>query len=124
MKCPKSTQDVVLNTRNRNLTRKNHSYGPLNIEEPGGYWKEMAKKWNTTEKAATNSNCGKCVAFDISPRMKKCMPGPVSKGTGKLGYCWMHHFKCHSLRSCDTWATGGPIIQDKISFEWQEKNKK
>ena len=45
MKCPKSTQDVVLNTRNRNLTRKNHSYGPLNIEEPGGYWKEMAKKW-------------------------------------------------------------------------------
>tara|TARA_Y100000004_G_scaffold185064_1_gene234767 strand:- start:97 stop:1263 length:1167 start_codon:yes stop_codon:yes gene_type:complete len=33
----------------------------------------------------------------------------------------MHHFKCHSARSCDTWATGGPIKEDKKSYEWQEK---
>ena len=124
MKCPDATQDVALNTKNRNLTRKNHSYGPLNIQEPGNYWNKMAKKWKTTEKAAKKSNCGACVAFDISPRMEKCMPGSVSKGSGRLGYCWMHHFKCHSQRSCDTWAAGGPITKDKISFEWQEKGKK
>ena len=34
-------------------------------------------------------------AFDISPRMKECMPGPTSEPIedkeGYLGYCWMHH---------------------------------
>ena len=49
------------------------------------------------------------------------MPGSVSDESGRLGYCWMHHFKCHSARSCDTWATGGPIKEDKKSHEWQEK---
>ena len=33
----------------------------------------------------------------------------------------MHHFKCHSARSCDTWATGGPIKEDDKSYQWQEK---
>ena len=35
----------------------------------------------------------------------------------------MHHFKCHSARSCRTWAKGGPITEDTKSMEWQEKNK-
>ena len=35
MVCPKATQDVALNTKNRNATRENHMYGPLNVEEPG-----------------------------------------------------------------------------------------
>ena len=121
--CPEATQDVALNTKNRNATRENHAYGPLNVEEPGDYWEEMAEKWETTEKAAKKSTCGVCVAFDISPRMEKCMPGPVSDESGRLGYCWMHHFKGHSARSCDTWAAGGPINKDQVSLEWQEKNK-
>ena len=121
--CPEASQDVALNTKNRNATRKNHMYGPLNVDEPGDYWKKLAEKWETSEKAAKKSTCGVCVAFDISPRMKECMPGPVSDPDGELGYCWMHHFKCHSARSCDTWAKGGPIDNNKISLEWQEKNK-
>ena len=117
--CPPATQDVQLNTVNRNKTRKNHMYGPLNIKEPGDYWKKLAAKWDTTEKAARKSTCSVCVAFDISPRMDDCMPGPVSDESGRLGYCWMHHFKCHSARSCDTWATGGPIAKDSVSAKWQ-----
>ena len=117
--CPPATQDVQLNTVNRNKTRKNHMYGPLNIKEPGDYWKKLAAKWDTTEKAARKSTCSVCVAFDISPRMDDCMPGPVSDESGRLGYCWMHHFKCHSARSCDTWATGGPIDKDSVSAKWQ-----
>ena len=124
MVCPKATQDVALNTKNRNATRENHDYGPLNVKEPGDYWEDMAKKWKTTEKAAKKSTCGACVAFDISPRMRKCMPGPVSDESGRLGYCWMHHFKCHSARSCDTWASGGPITKDEVSYEWQRKGEK
>ena len=119
--CPPATKDVALNTKNRNATRDNHMYGPLNVKEPGDYWEKLADKWDTTVEAAKKSKCGNCVAFDISPRMEECMPGSVSDESGRLGYCWMHHFKCHSARSCDTWATGGPIREDKKSYEWQEK---
>ena len=121
MDCPPATQDVAINTKNRNATIKNFDYGPLNVEEPGDYWKDIAKRWKTTEKAAKKSNCGNCVAFDRSPRMKACMPGETSDGEGVLGYCWMHHFKCHSARTCDTWAKGGPITTNKVSEGWQER---
>ena len=123
--CPLATKDIQLNTTNRDATIKNFNYGPLNVTEPGDYWKDIAKYWNTTEEAAKKSNCGNCVAFDISPRMEECMPGSVSQDEdgGRLGYCWMHHFKCHSLRSCHTWAKGGPIDKDDTSYEWAERNK-
>ena len=122
MSCPPAAKDVALNTKNRNATREDHMYGPLNVNEPGDYWQKLAEKWQTTEEAARKSTSGVCVAFDISPRMDDCMPGPVSDESGRLGYCWMHHFKCHSARSCDTWAMGGPIDENEKSFKWQEKS--
>lgn len=122
--CPAATSDVELNTKNRDDTIKKFMYGPLNIDEPGDYWKKVAKKWKTSKRAARKSLCGNCVAFDISPRMKECMPGEVSDKDGELGYCWMHHFKCHSARTCTTWARGGPIKEDNISKDWQEKSDK
>lgn len=122
--CPPAAVDVELNTKNRDSTIKKFMYGPLNIDEPGDYWKKVAKKWETSERAAKKSLCGNCVAFDVSPRMKECMPGKVSDKDGELGYCWMHHFKCHSARTCTTWARGGPIKKDNISKDWQEKSDK
>mgnify|MGYP001185302757 CR=1 FL=1 len=123
--CPKATQDLKLNTKNRDAAiQADHiQYGPLNVDEPGDYWDGIAEFWNTSESAAKKSLCGNCVAFDISPKMKDCMPGETSDNDGELGYCWMHHFKCHSARSCRTWAKGGPIKDDKKSDEWQDKNK-
>jgi hypothetical protein len=121
--CPLATKDLELNTKNRDATLKNFNYGPLNVDEPGDYWKDIGKYWKTTEEAAKESNCGVCVAFDISPRMDDCMPGITSDEHGVLGYCWMHHFKCHSARSCHTWAKGGPIEKDDVSYEWGERNK-
>ena len=123
MKCPPATQDVKINTTNRDATIKNFNYGPLNVDEPGDYWKDIAKYWKTTEEAAKKSQCGNCVAFDISPRMDECMPGETSDDDGRLGYCWMHHFKCHSARSCHTWAKGGPITEDEKSYDWQKRAK-
>ena len=126
--CPPATQDVDINTKNRNATRQNHMYGPLNVNEPGDYWQKLAEKWNTDEEAARKSTCGVCVAFDISPRMIECIPGttsePVRDKDGILGYCWMHHFKCHSARACNTWAAGGPISKDNVSYDWQKRNLK
>jgi hypothetical protein len=107
MECPKATQDLELNTKNRDMSiEADHiQYGPLNLSDKE-YWEDLAKHWKTTVDVAKNSNCGNCIAFDISPRMDDCMPGPVSDKDGRLGYCWMHHFKCHSARTCRTWAAG------------------
>ena len=93
--CPRATQDLMLNTKNRDAAVKN------------------PKK----------SNCSNCVAFDISPRMEKCMPLELDDD-GRLGYCWMHDFKCHSARTCYTWAKGGPITDDKRSKENQMRKEK
>ena len=123
--CPVPTQDLEVNTKNRDRAIKADfiEYGPLNVDEPAGYWEHLADHWKTSVEAAKKSNCGNCVAFDISPRMLECKPGEISDGDGKLGYCWMHHFKCHSARSCYTWAKGGPITEDKVSYEWQDRNQ-
>ena len=121
--CPASTQDLELNTANRNRAIKADfiKYGPLNLADEN-YWKEYAKKWGTKPEVAKKSNCSNCVAFDVSPRMEICMPGSTDKD-GKLGYCWMHHFKCHSARTCYTWAKGGPIDDDATSKENQMRGQ-
>ena len=119
--CPLAAGDLAVNTENRDRTIKQFNYGPLNVDVPGDYWKDIAEYWDTTEEAAKASNCGNCVAFDISERMKDCLPGDTFDDDGELGYCWMHHFKCHSARSCHTWAKGGPIKTEKESAEWQGK---
>ena len=126
--CPEATQNLELNTKNRNASIKAEhiQYGPLNLTDEK-YWDRLADHWNTEVDVAKKSLCGNCAAFDISPRMLDCLPGPVSEPIedeeGKLGYCWMHHFKCHSARTCYTWAAGGPISKDKVSYEWDKKDK-
>ena len=126
--CPASTQDLELNTKNRNSAIKAEyiQYGPLNLADTE-YWESAAEHWNTSVDVAKASRCSNCVAFDISPRMLECLPGPVSQpiedAEGYLGYCWMHSFKCHSARSCFTWAAGGPIDEDKVSYDWQERQQ-
>lgn len=125
--CPAPTQDLELNTLNRNraIQADHIKYGPLNLSDEE-YWEEYAKKWGETTSAeeAKKSNCSNCVAFDISKRMDKCMPGETTDEDGRLGYCWMHHFKCHSARTCYTWAAGGPIKDDEKSYDWQKRNLK
>ena len=122
--CPLPAKDLELNTKNRNAAIKaDHiQYGPLNLSDES-YWGRLADHWKTDEETAKKSLCGNCVAFDISPRMDDCMPGSVSDEEGRLGYCWMHHFKCHSARTCYTWAAGGPIKDNKVSSEWASKNE-
>ena len=119
--CPPATQDLELNTKNRDSAVKAEhiQYGPLNLSDED-YWVRYGERWNTTAEVAKKSNCSNCVAFDISPRMEECMPLQLDKD-GRLGYCWMHHFKCHSARTCYTWAKGGPITDDEQSMENQQR---
>jgi len=121
--CPLPTKDLALNTNNRNdaIEADHVHYGPLNLNDEE-YWEHLAEHWKTDVSVAKKSLCGNCAAFDISPQMKECMPGSVQKD-GVLGYCWMHKFKCHSARTCYTWAAGGPIEENDVSTEWAEKNE-
>ena len=122
--CPKPAKSIEINTinRDRGIKTSHIKYGPLNLNDED-YWEKYAEKWGTTADVAKESNCGNCVAFDESPQMKGCMPGKTSDKEGHLGYCWMHHFKCHSARTCNTWAKGGPISTDKVSTDWFEGAK-
>ena len=54
MVCPPATQDLKLNTKNRDaaIQAEHIQYGPLNVSEPADYWIEIAEYWNTTEDAA------------------------------------------------------------------------
>ena len=49
MKCPAATQDLKLNTKNRDASIKAEhiQYGPLNVDEPGDYWWFKFCCWNT-----------------------------------------------------------------------------
>ena len=123
--CPIATADIEVNTKNRNRAIQTDyiQYGPLNVDEPGDYYEEISEFWNTTVEAAKKTLCNNCVAFDISPRMLECMPGEVQDKDGMLGYCWMHKFKCHSARTCRTWAKGGPITTDETSYSWDKPDE-
>jgi len=119
--CPLATQNLEVNTKNRNRAIKaNHiKYGPINLSD-NSYWLDLAKHWKTDVASAKKSKCDNCAAFDVSPSMKRCMPGMV-QNDGYLGYCHMHKFKCHSERTCYTWAKGGPITKDRVSATWLKK---
>jgi hypothetical protein len=121
--CPLAAHDLELNTKNRDsaIKAEHIQYGPLNLADDD-YWVRLAEHWNTTAGVAMRSTCGNCAAFDISPRMDDCMPGSLEDDAGRLGYCWMHHFKCHSARTCYTWAAGGPIETDETSYDWQGRS--
>ncbi len=125
LSCPAATEDLKLNTKNRDSAiRESHiQYGPINLADEK-YWERLAKHWKTDVEVAKKSKCSNCAAFDISPRMENCMPGELQDSEGRLGYCHMHHFKCHSARTCYTWAAGGPIEEDSVSKNWQEKSEK
>ena len=55
-KCPPATQDLKLNTKNRNASIKAEhiQYGPLNLSDEA-YWRRAAEHWNTTSDVAKSA---------------------------------------------------------------------
>jgi len=123
--CPKATQDIAVNLRNRKKAIDTAMYGPLNPAEPNeGYWKKIAKEWDVDTATAQKQLCGNCVMFIITPQMKDCIKqGVTGEGkddewgaidaAGQLGYCEAFDFKCAAKRTCRAWVTGGPITKEK-----------
>ena len=123
--CPKATQDVAVNLRNRKKAIKSASYGPLNPEETNAaYWLSIATEWDVSIAEAKKQRCGNCAVFIQTPQMKECISKGLTGGdrkdeweaidsAGELGYCEAFDFKCASKRTCRAWVTGGPILKEK-----------
>lgn len=124
-KCPKATQDIAVNLKNRAKAIAVAQYGPLNPgEENADYWAKMAKEWDVSPEEAKKQRCGNCAVFIITPEMKACIEGGLVgedrldewgaiDAAGELGYCEAFDFKCASKRTCRAWVTGGPIREAK-----------
>lgn len=140
--CPYPTQDIRLNTKNRNYAAREFHYGPLNPNAPNReFWYDLAAVFKPKGKKPTRADisaakkalCGNCGVFDISRRMQKCLP-PLSdadeydryaiESGAILGYCWAHHFKCASTRTCETWVHGGPVRTNDRSEKLSRRYKK
>ena len=120
-RCPKATQDIAENTKNRNWTIKEYAYGPMNPDAANPeFWHQKADLFNTTVEEARTALCGNCAAFDQTDPLLECMAkGLEDKNeltdpwrliqAGNLGYCQLFHFKCAGSRTCDAWVHGGPL---------------
>lgn len=131
-RCPEAARNIGANTRNRQIAIDNFLYGPLNPAQPSeSYWRKLASVWSRGSRVtdveireAKSARCGNCGVFDVSPGMRRCLP-PIDTADdydrfavetdAVLGYCWAHHFKCASTRTCKTWVAGGPIRSDARS---------
>ena len=126
--CPKATQDLDLNLKNRQKAIDKYIYGPKN---PGldskktspnndAFWEKIAKVWSKKHdvedvKEAKTMRCGNCAAFDTSKEMLNCISNGIKGGdkgedsvsvieSGKLGYCHFLDFKCAAKRTCKAWV--------------------
>jgi len=112
--------DLDLNTKNRNETIKEYSYGPANPGDEEGsklFWERKADLWNAPVEQVKSMRCNNCNAFNQTPEVKKKMAdalGPKGETIVKeseLGYCEFFEFKCAGARTCDAWVGGGPITE-------------
>lgn len=126
--CPKATQDVAVNLKNRRRAISVGNYGPLDPSKQNvDFWAEKAELWSITPDEAKGSLCGNCAFFDITSAMLNCIESGISAGepakstawdaveAGDLGYCKAFDFKCAASRTCDAWVTGGPISDNSGS---------
>ena len=115
--------DLDLNTKNRNETIKEYSYGPANPANEEGsklFWERKADLWNAPIEQVKSMRCNNCNAFNKTPEVKKKMAdalGPKGRTIiekSELGYCEFFEFKCAGSRSCDAWVGGGPITETTV----------
>ena len=111
-------KDLDLNTKNRNLTIDEYSYGPANPDNEKDsemFWDNKADLWNCNVDQVKSMRCGNCSAFNQTPQVIKMMSDALGpKGNdiiakADLGYCEFFEFKCAGARTCDAWVGGGPL---------------
>ena len=113
-------KDIALNTKNRNLTIKEYSYGPMDPNDEKNnvsFWNDKADMWNTTVEAAKEARCGNCAVFNQSKKVLKMIEDAIGPNGEKiqkeanLGFCELFEFKCAAARTCDAWIMNGPLTE-------------
>jgi hypothetical protein len=124
--CPRATQDVEVNLRNRQKAIVKAHYGPLNPNEPNeDYWEKKAKMFGGDLESAKKARCGNCAFFVQTKNMLDCIEEGIGEGVdpemiidaGELGYCEAFDFKCAASRTCDAWVVGGPIVDEDMGYD-------
>jgi hypothetical protein len=123
--CPKATQDVETNLKNRQKAIVVAKYGPLNPNEPNeDYWKAKAKMFGGDVESAKKARCGNCAFFVQTQKMLDCIASGINDvnewdtiDAGDLGYCEAFDFKCAASRTCDAWVVGGPITDEDMGYD-------
>jgi len=95
MQCPEASMNPQLDVTNREEATNNSD---IAYAVNGG---------------TSDMGCANCALFDISKRMQQC----VQDGSESSGYCWENSFNCDSAAVCNKYETGGPIIDDQVSYE-------
>jgi hypothetical protein len=115
--CPKATQDIATNLKNRQNAIDVANYGPLNPNEPNeDYWKSKSEMFGGDLESAKKALCGNCAFFVQTKKILDCIAKGINDqnewdtiDAGDLGYCEAFDFKCAAKRTCDAWVVGGPI---------------
>ena len=123
--CPKATQDVETNLKNRQKAIVVAKYGPLNPNEPNeDYWEAKAKMFGGDVESAKKARCGNCAFFVQTQKMLDCIASGINDvnewdtiEAGDLGYCEAFDFKCAASRTCDAWVVGGPITDEDMGYD-------
>jgi len=115
--CPRATQDLELNLKNRQDAIDTKMYGPANpqLDESGRnqqFWQEYADLFNDTIENVMLMRCANCSFFDRSEPILACIEKGIGDeadpemavDAGELGYCQALDFKCASARVCKVWA--------------------
>jgi hypothetical protein len=122
--CPRATQDIALNLKNRQSAIDTAMYGPANPQQPGDYFTKIAAQWGVPVEEAKTMRCGNCAVFIVTPKMLECIKGGLAQGDSEkdaydimvnteLGYCEAFDFKCAASRTCRAWVAGGPVTKDR-----------
>ena len=75
--------------------------------------------------------CGNCAAFNIKSEMLKNLDNGIDKEIDEndawdsdkenRGFCEFLDFKCHKMRTCNSWLEGGPL-KDKTDSTTQSSD--
>lgn len=93
MMCPPATQDSDLNVENKDIAIEEADYRDGDV---AGFRPDKV--------------CGNCAAYNQSPKIMECIGD--DSADPELGYCQIYKFVCQAYYTCNSWAEGGPIIED------------
>jgi starvation-inducible DNA-binding protein len=124
--CPIALQDAKINLANHLTTISDYGLGPADPRKPETvFWMNKADIWGVAIDQARTQVCGNCSHYIATEPVLACIkngPGgqilaselPITPKWADIpgspsGFCNLYDITCTASRTCDSWASGGPI---------------